>query len=877
MTDANPDALDNLPGEDEENSTEDINLIQSNPLDLADSTESKLNGSAQGPVLDNETCDPIKMEASEETLDMQKTSVLVTSQDQTPKTEKNKDHSPKTSMSGREHQDDEHKDEAKAVDEENNSKAVGNAEMIKATVPSDSSCSDMGEPSINEETREHTMTETRETCMGTAEELGTETKKSDQTEKEMITGSKILFDRLHQTPKTEKNKDHSPKTNMSGREHQDDEHKDKAKPVDEENNSKAVGNAEMIKATVPSDSSCSDMGEPSINKETREHSMTETRETCMVNFANYKAIVSFVNIKKAHWEFLYINAAERMSDLRIVLLGWSVSENSHVGNFILGRAAFHSEAPPDVVERVAGRLKDRHVIIINSPQLLQTNISDHQITQTMFKEMEREKQEQQMKILMDRLREREEEIKKLEEEKERMKIMMEEERQNQDKERKRREEELKREISEQEKNQRVMRDEMRQERETFRHEIEELRKEKENVKNEKEKLQNKCDTEIERLMNKIENERKKREVMKEKEREMQEEMKREREEWEKQKLEEKTRREEEDEKRRNKEQRDWDEFNHRLKVERERMEREKEDLHSKHEEEENKMKILMEKLNREREELMKKQEEEKERMKMMMEEERQNQDKERKRREEKLTREITEQEKHRREIQDEMRQERETLRQMRQEKEKLQIRYEKEIDILMNRIENERKKREEEYIEREERYKKIIKEKEEKEREISEMNRERDEWEKQRLEERIRREEDEKRIKREKQIGDEQIQIMKSEMEEIIREKERIERERREQLEDFEKRLKEERNMREDQQKSLEDKLKLLEEQHEDELKRRQVEWRDEYEREKDEMMKKICSETNQISCIFNTQFNGIRPTAHPVFTLSVTPYTTFK
>ncbi|KAL1279393.1 hypothetical protein QQF64_026066 [Cirrhinus molitorella] len=68
--------------------------------------------------------------------------------------------------------------------------------------------------------------------------------------------------------------------------------------------------------------------------------------------------------------------------MRIVLLGSSVSENSDVGNFILGRAAFDSEAPPDVVERVTGRLKDRHVIIINSPQLLQTNISDHQITQT---------------------------------------------------------------------------------------------------------------------------------------------------------------------------------------------------------------------------------------------------------------------------------------------------------------------------------------------------------------------------------------------------------------------------------------------------------------------------------------------------------------
>ncbi len=71
-----------------------------------------------------------------------------------------------------------------------------------------------------------------------------------------------------------------------------------------------------------------------------------------------------------------------MSDLRIVLLGKSVSENSGVGNFILGRAAFDSGAPPDVVERVGGRLKDRHVMLINSPQLLQTNISDHQITQT---------------------------------------------------------------------------------------------------------------------------------------------------------------------------------------------------------------------------------------------------------------------------------------------------------------------------------------------------------------------------------------------------------------------------------------------------------------------------------------------------------------
>ncbi|XP_050956928.1 GTPase IMAP family member 8-like [Labeo rohita] len=68
--------------------------------------------------------------------------------------------------------------------------------------------------------------------------------------------------------------------------------------------------------------------------------------------------------------------------VRIVLLGKNASENSLVGNLILGTDAFKSEAPPDVVKRVSGRLKDRHVIIINSPQLLQTNISDHQITQT---------------------------------------------------------------------------------------------------------------------------------------------------------------------------------------------------------------------------------------------------------------------------------------------------------------------------------------------------------------------------------------------------------------------------------------------------------------------------------------------------------------
>ncbi|KAK9978916.1 hypothetical protein ABG768_020652 [Culter alburnus] len=248
-------------------------------------------------------------------------------------------------------------------------------------------------------------------------------------------------------------------------------------------------------------------------------------------------------------------------------------------------------------------------------------------------------------------------------------------------------------------------------------------------------------------------------------------------------------------------------------------------------------------------------------------------------------------------LEEEMNKERETFKnkieQLKKEKEKLQIKYDTEIDSLMNRIENERKKREEEYNEREERYKTQMKEKEdlqtkheeEKERMkilMEKLNREREELMKKHeeekesmkmmMEEKLNREREElmkkheeekerikmmmeeeqqnhekerKRREREKQISDEQIQRVRSEMEGIIREKERTERERREQLEDLEKRLTEERNMREDQQKTSEETLKLLEEQQEEELKRRRVEWREEYEREKEKMMRKICSETD--------------------------------
>ncbi|XP_048017570.1 E3 ubiquitin-protein ligase TRIM39-like [Megalobrama amblycephala] len=73
-----------------------------------------------------------------------------------------------------------------------------------------------------------------------------------------------------------------------------------------------------------------------------------------------------------------------MSDLRIVLLGKNITENNRVGNFILGRAAFESEAPADVelnIEKHRGKLKDRDVTVINTPHLLRPNLSNSQITQ----------------------------------------------------------------------------------------------------------------------------------------------------------------------------------------------------------------------------------------------------------------------------------------------------------------------------------------------------------------------------------------------------------------------------------------------------------------------------------------------------------------
>ncbi|XP_077065462.1 uncharacterized protein LOC143718294 isoform X2 [Siphateles boraxobius] len=71
----------------------------------------------------------------------------------------------------------------------------------------------------------------------------------------------------------------------------------------------------------------------------------------------------------------------RVSDMRIVLLGRSVSENSRVGNFILGRAAFDSEPPSDDVEPHSERIRGKHMTVINTPLLLSPDLSLRHITQ----------------------------------------------------------------------------------------------------------------------------------------------------------------------------------------------------------------------------------------------------------------------------------------------------------------------------------------------------------------------------------------------------------------------------------------------------------------------------------------------------------------
>ncbi|XP_051251057.1 GTPase IMAP family member 8-like isoform X2 [Dicentrarchus labrax] len=80
--------------------------------------------------------------------------------------------------------------------------------------------------------------------------------------------------------------------------------------------------------------------------------------------------------RSSSYDFLPPN----MSELRVVLLGNSWSERSSVGNFILGETEF-TEEEPDQCLTIRGQLKEKEIVLINTPDLLHPDISQHKLTE----------------------------------------------------------------------------------------------------------------------------------------------------------------------------------------------------------------------------------------------------------------------------------------------------------------------------------------------------------------------------------------------------------------------------------------------------------------------------------------------------------------
>ncbi|RXN06620.1 GTPase IMAP family member 8-like protein [Labeo rohita] len=303
----------------------------------------------------------------------------------------------------------------------------------------------------------------------------------------------------------------------------------------------------------------------------------------------------------------------------------------------------------------------------------------------MFREMERQIQEQQMKILMEKVeqvnREKEELMNKHKKEKKKMKIKIEEERQNHEIDRKKRE------------------DEFREREEQYKRDI------------------------------------KKQE---EQERKIQDKLKREREEWEKQKQLEKQRREEGEEKWRKKEQAMWDEYNQKLKQEEERMKKIMEDERQKHEKERKKR----EKDFREREEQSQTEiQRERDEWEKQMQEARQKRDEEERIR--KIEKETLNDNYEKVKQKNEKMQRKEEDLQLQHEEET--ERMKRMIEEEKKKHDKDRKKIEDEFKEREEQNKRDMKDMEEQKKKIQEeLKREQEEWENQKQQER-QREEEEKR------------------------------------------------------------------------------------------------------------------------------------
>ncbi|XP_027147279.1 uncharacterized protein LOC104940083 isoform X2 [Larimichthys crocea] len=70
-----------------------------------------------------------------------------------------------------------------------------------------------------------------------------------------------------------------------------------------------------------------------------------------------------------------------MSELRVVLLGNSWSQRSSVGNFILGQTVFNTEEEANCCLSERGQVKEKEMILINTPDLLHPDISEDKLTE----------------------------------------------------------------------------------------------------------------------------------------------------------------------------------------------------------------------------------------------------------------------------------------------------------------------------------------------------------------------------------------------------------------------------------------------------------------------------------------------------------------
>uniref|UniRef100_A0A671UBP4 AIG1-type G domain-containing protein n=1 Tax=Sparus aurata TaxID=8175 RepID=A0A671UBP4_SPAAU len=78
-------------------------------------------------------------------------------------------------------------------------------------------------------------------------------------------------------------------------------------------------------------------------------------------------------------EFYSNSVFSPVSELRVVLLGNSWSQRSSVGNFIVGTTVFNTEEEPDCCLTVRGWVKEKHIVLINTPDLLHPYISEYRL------------------------------------------------------------------------------------------------------------------------------------------------------------------------------------------------------------------------------------------------------------------------------------------------------------------------------------------------------------------------------------------------------------------------------------------------------------------------------------------------------------------